>query len=119
MAALGDLARSDCFQYSAALLFRVAAAHKAAVVQIGSKLQKGLRQVVLEFQVQLLRVKGGKTGRVHHLRAASQAIELHMAGGVPTAAQGIADLPYLDVILRVQGIEDAGLSHAGIPCKGG
>ena len=41
-----------------------------------------------------------------------------MPGGVASPAQGLADVPYLDLELRIQGVENAGFSYAGVSCKG-
>ena len=47
-------------QYGAAFFLGVTAIQKAALAQIGPELPEGLRQAALQFQVQLLRFKGGK-----------------------------------------------------------
>ena len=60
MAAPGDFSRPQGFQYGAALLFWMAAAHETAIIQVGTKFLKCLRQAVLQLQIQLLRFKGGK-----------------------------------------------------------
>ena len=74
--------------------------------------------MLLQFQIHLLGVKGGKARRVDDPCIAAQGEHLHMASGMASAAQRLADLPHRQRQLRRQGIEDTGLAHAGIPCKG-
>ena len=105
-------------QNAAALFLGVAASHEAALPQIGCKLRKRLRQVCLQLQIHLLRVEGGKARRINDPCVAAQREHLHMAGGMASTAQRLADLTHRQRQLRQQGIQDAGLSHAGIPCKG-
>ena len=118
MPALLDLPMADGLQHGAAFLLGVAAAHEAALAEVGPELQKGLRQVLLQLPVQLLRLKGGEARGVHNVRPAAQVEQLHVPGGVASPAQGLAHLPHLQGEAGVQPVEDAGLPHAGIPCKG-
>ena len=96
----------------------MAAPHEAALPQIGRELRERLRQVLLQLQIHLLRVEGGKARRVDDPCLAAQREHLHMAGGVAAAAQRLADLPHRQRQLRREGVEDAGLADAGITCKG-
>ena len=105
-------------QNRAAFFLGVTAAHKAAFIQIGRKFDEGLRQMVLPFQIQILRLKGGESRRIHDLRAAAQAEQFHMAGGVPSSAKGCADLAHLEGKARLQRIQNTGFSYAGVTCKG-
>ena len=95
VAAGGNLAGGKGSQHGAALFLGVAAAHKAAVIQIGQKLPEGLRQTALQLQTQLLRLKGGETRSVNDLRAAGEAEQLYVASGMAATAQRVTDLPYL------------------------
>ena len=118
MAAPLDLASAHRLQHGAALLLGVAAPHEAALVQIRPELHKGLRQAVLQLQIQLIGLKGGEARGVHNVRPAAQVEQLHVPGGVASPAQRLAHIPHLELKRRIQGIQDAGLSHTGIPCKG-
>ncbi|CAN4032341.1 DUF3846 domain-containing protein, partial [Dysosmobacter welbionis] len=53
-----DLASAHRLQHGAAFLLGVAAPHEAALVQIRPELHKGLRQAVLQLQIQLIGLKG-------------------------------------------------------------
>ena len=78
----------DGLQHGAALLLGVAAPHKAAAAYIRGKLREGLRQVLLQLQVQLLGIKGRKARGVDDIGVLSQGEQLHMAGGVPPPGPG-------------------------------
>ena len=95
MAAGRNLPRPHRLKHSAAILLGVAAPYKPAPVQIGTKLQKCLRQPFLQFQVQFLGVKGTKSRRIDDLRAASQAVQFHMARGMAAPPQLLADSSHL------------------------
>ena len=113
-----DKAGAHRLQHGAAFLLGVAAPHEAALVQIRPELHKGLRQAVLQLQIQLIGLKGGEARGVHNVRPAAQVEQLHVPGGVASPAQRLAHIPHLELKRRIQGIQDAGLSHTGIPCKG-
>jgi len=66
-----------------------------------------------------LRLEGGEARSVHDLRPIGETEKLHMPGGVAAPAQGLAHLPHLQGETGVQPVEDAGLPHTGISCKGG
>ena len=89
-------------QHSATLFLRVAAPHKAAGAKIRRELPEGLRQAVLQLQVQLIRFKGGKARGIHDVPAAGEMVQLHMAGGMAAPAQCVTDLAHLQVKRRVQ-----------------
>ena len=118
VAAAGDLPLMDGLQHGAALLLGVAAPHKAAAAYIRDKLREGLRQVLLQLQVQLLGIKGRKARSVDDIGVLPQGKQLHMAGGVPSPAQGLADLPHRQGKTGVQGVENAGLPHTGVAGEG-
>ena len=118
MAAALDMPLLQRSQYGAALFLGVAAAHEAAFLPVGGELPKGLRQAMLQFQIQFVCFKGGETGRIHDLRSALQTEQFHMAGGVAAASQRVADLAHLNVEVGIQRVENAGFSNAGVACKG-
>lgn len=95
------------------------APRKPALIQIGGELPEGVLQLLRPAQLHPLGVKGGEAGGVRHNGPGGEAEQLHMAGGVPPAPQLVGDLPHLEAELRLQGVEDAGLAHAGIARKGG
>ena len=74
--------------------------------------------MLLQLQVQLLGIKGRKARGVDDIGVLSQGEQLHMAGGVPPPAQGLADLPHRQGKTGVQGVENAGLPHAGVAGEG-
>ena len=91
---------------------------KTAAAQIGRKIHKIILQLFLGDGVHHLHVKGGKTGGIRHIGAATQRIKLHMAGGMFAAAQFFTDFPGGNGSAGQQPVENAGLSHTGVPCEG-
>ena len=106
-------------QHAAALLPGVAASHKAALVCVGRELGERLRQMLLQFQIHLLGVKGGKARRVDDFRAAGQLIELNMARCMPSASERLTDLSCFERHGGIKCIENARLADAGVACYGG
>lgn len=97
MAAPLDVSPTECLQHGTAFLSGMGTAYKLTLIQIGPKFQKSLWQAALELQIQLRRFKGGKAGRIYHLRPAGQTMKLYMAGCMATAAKSGADLPHLEL----------------------
>ena len=118
MAAFLKLPPAEGFQYGTALFPGMSAPHKAAVVYIRCKFQEGFRQAAFQLQLQFRPVERGKSGSIYHLCPAGEAVQLHMASGVPSPAQSCADLSHLYVKLRVQSVQNTGFPYAGVACKG-
>ena len=89
-----------------------------APAQAGGKIREGILQVLLEDHVHLVGVEGGKARGVHHIGVASQAVQLHVAGGMPAPAQLFRNLTGGKGQLRAQAIENAGFAHPGVAGEG-
>ena len=105
--------------HGAAGLRQVRAVTEPAGTDIGAEVREGKLQILLQNDLHPVRIEGGEAGRIGHIGGFVQAVQLHMAGGVPAPAQLVGDLSRLQPQLRQEAVENAALSHAGIAGEGG
>ena len=60
---------------------------KPAFADKGSKIRECILKVLLQYHIHLIRIKGRKSRGIRHIGIFPQPVQLHMPGGMPTAAQ--------------------------------
>ena len=91
---------------------------EAALAQKRLKFGKIALQVFLVEMLGLVHVEGREARRVRDKGFVSERIELDVAGGVPSAAELVADLADFDRKLGRERIEKARFTDAGVPREG-
>ena len=113
-----NLSRFKRREHGAAGLLPVGAVVEAALAQKRLKFGKIALQVFLVEMLGLVHVEGREARRVRDKGFVSERIELDVAGGVPSAAELVADLADFDRELGRERIEKARFADAGVPREG-
>ena len=96
-------------------LLQVSAVVVTTLPQIGCKVREGILEIFLKDQLHLLRIEGGEAGGINAVGILSQAVQLHMTGGVAASAQLVGDLPGSNGQTGIEAVQDTGLAYTGIP----
>ena len=81
--------------------------------------RKGILKILLQYNIHLVGIEGGKAGGIHDIGILPQREQLHMTGGVPSPTQLLGNLSGSQMQLWGKPVQDAAFPHAGIAGEGG